>query len=58
MATTLEDTLAQMESLGDEKVRAQNRRHGAGDNQFGVRLGDIRKLAAKIQGDERLAIAL
>jgi hypothetical protein len=54
---TLKDTLATLESLGDEKVRAQNRRQGAGDNPFGVRLGDIRKLAAKIQGDDQLAIA-
>jgi 3-methyladenine DNA glycosylase AlkD len=40
---TLDDALAQLTSLGDEKVRAQNRRNGAGDNQFGVRAGDIRK---------------
>lgn len=54
---TLDETLAQLESLGHEKVRAQNRKHGAGDNQFGVRLGDIRKLAEKIKTDE-LAAAL
>jgi 3-methyladenine DNA glycosylase AlkD len=58
MAVTLEDALAQLESLGSEKVRAQNRKHGAGDDQFGVQLGDIRKLAAKIKSDHRLAIAL
>ena len=49
MAMTLKDTRAQLESLGNEKLRAQNRNNGAGDNQFGVRLGDIRKLAAKIK---------
>ena len=58
MAMTLEEALSRLESLGDEKVRAQNRRNGAGDNQFGVRLGDIRKLAAEIQGDDALASAL
>jgi len=58
MPTTLEDTLRQLESLGDEKVRAQNRKQGAGDNQFGVRLGDIRKVAAKIGLDDQLAMAL
>lgn len=58
MAMTLNDTLTQLESLGNEKVRAQNRKNGAGDNQFGVRLGDIRKLAAKIKPDDQLAIAL
>jgi len=55
---TLEDTLAQLESLGNEKVRAQNSKHGAGNNQFGVRLGDIRKLAAKIKPDDQLPGAL
>ncbi len=55
---TLEETLAQLESLGDEKVRAQNRRNGAGEQQFGVRLGEIRKLAAKIKNDDALASAL
>jgi 3-methyladenine DNA glycosylase AlkD len=55
---TLEETLAQLESLGNEKMRAHNRKHGAGDNQFGVRLGDIRKLAARIKTNHELAIAL
>lgn len=55
---TLEETLAQLESLGNEKVRAQNSKRGAGDNQFGVRLGDIRKLAAEIKVNHELAISL
>jgi len=58
MATTVKDTLAQLEALGNEKVRAQNRRNGAGDNQFGVKLGDIRKLAAKIKTEHALGTAL
>ena len=58
MTVTLEDTLAQLESLGNEKVRAQNSKSGAGDNQFGVKLGDIRKLAEKIKQNHPLAIAL
>ena len=36
----------------------QNKKHGAGDNQFGVRLGDIRALAKEIKADHALAIAL
>jgi 3-methyladenine DNA glycosylase AlkD len=55
---TLKETLAQLEALGNEKVRAQNRRNGAGDNQFGVKLGDIRKLAAKIKTNDALAKTL
>src|SRR5688572_9038898 len=58
MAMTLEDTLAQLESLGDEKRRAHNRKNGAGENQFGVQLGDIRKLAAKLKTNHQLALAL
>lgn len=55
---TLNDALAQLESLGNEKVRAQNKKNGAGDNQFGVRLGDIRKIVGKIKTNHELAIAL
>jgi len=58
MTMTLEDTLAHLKALGNEQVRAQNNRKGAGNNQFGVRLGDIRKLAAKLKTNEQLAFAL
>ena len=54
----LKDALAQLESLGNEKVRARNEKNGAGDNQFGVQLGDIRKVADKIKTNDPLAIAL
>ncbi|MFQ5629066.1 MAG: DNA alkylation repair protein [bacterium] len=55
---TLKETLKQLEALGNEKMRAQNTRNGAGDNQFGVRLGEIRKLAKKIKTNHELALAL
>ena len=55
---TVKESLKQLEALGNEKMRAQNRKHGAGDNQFGVRLGDIRKLAAKIKTNHEMALAL
>jgi 3-methyladenine DNA glycosylase AlkD len=58
MTMTLKETLKQLEALGNEKMRAQNRKHGCGDNQFGVRLGDIRKLATEIKTNHELAIAL
>jgi len=58
MAMTLKDVLAQLESLGDAKVRAHNTKYGAGANQFGVKLGDIRKIAAKIKTNDPLAMAL
>lgn len=55
---TLEETLTQLEALGNEKRRAHNTKYGAGDNQFGVRLGDIRVLAKKIKTNLDLAMAL
>jgi 3-methyladenine DNA glycosylase AlkD len=55
---TLKETLAQLKSLGNDKVRARNKKNGAGDNQFGVQMGDIRKLADKIKTNHELALAL
>lgn len=55
---TLKDTLARLKSLGNEKVRARNQKNGAGDKQFGVPLGDIRKIAAKIKTNDSLALEL
>src|SRR5687767_6850813 len=55
---TLNETLEQLEALGSAKVRAQNAKSGAGDNQFGVSLGDIRALAKKIRTDHELALSL
>lgn len=55
---TLKETLAQLKALGDEKIRAYNKKNGAGENQFGVKLGDIRKLAKKIKTNHELALAL
>lgn len=55
---TLDETLKQLKALGNAKVRAQNAKSGAGDNQFGVSLGEIRTLAKKIRTDHSLALAL
>ena len=55
---TLKETLKQLKALGNAKMRAQNAKHGAGDNQFGVSLGDIRVLAKKIRTDHPLALSL
>lgn len=55
---TLKKTLDELKALGDEKRRAHNTKNGAGDNQFGVRLGDIRTLAKKIKTNHELALAL
>ena len=55
---TLNETLAELEELGNEKMRIQNTKKGAGEKQFGVRLGDIRKLSKKIKTNHELALAL
>ncbi|MFN0205491.1 MAG: DNA alkylation repair protein [Planctomycetota bacterium] len=54
----LDDVLKQLKALGDEKVRKHNSKNGAGDNQFGVKHGDIRTLAKKIKTDHQLALSL
>ena len=54
----LQDALKELEALGDDKVRARNAKQGAGENQFGVQLGNIRKLAKKIKANHDLALAL
>jgi 3-methyladenine DNA glycosylase AlkD len=54
----LQQTLVQLEALGNEKVHLRNQKNGAGDNQFGVQLGDIRQLGAKLKTNHELALAL
>jgi len=55
---TLKETIKQIESLGNEKMRAHNTKYGAGKNQFGAPMGDIRKLAKKIKTNHKLALEL
>lgn len=52
----LDDTLARLESLGTEKMRAQHRKKGARDeNTYGVRMGDLRKVAKELKKHPELA---
>jgi len=55
---TLKETLTQLEALGSEKMREFNAKHGVGQNQFGLKMGDIRTLAKKIKTDHSLALEL
>jgi 3-methyladenine DNA glycosylase AlkD len=60
---TVKEILAQLKSLGDDARRKHNTKAGAPDNQFGVKLGDIRALAKKltakkIKTDHQLALKL
>jgi 3-methyladenine DNA glycosylase AlkD len=55
---TLEETLSLLESLGSENMREFNAKHGAGANQFGLKMGDIRTVAKKTKADHSLALEL
>lgn len=55
---TLTETLSSLKSLANEKMFAHNIKIGAGKNQFGVKLGDIRALANKIKSNHALALEL
>ena len=54
----LKETLHQLKSLGNERMFAQNVKNGASNNQFGVKLGDIRSVAQEIKINHPLALEL
>lgn len=53
-----QETLARLEALGKEKTRQVYRRHGVGENQYGVGYGDLGRLQKQIRKDHALAHAL
>lgn len=53
-----EQLMVQLEELGTEQGRKHYRKHGCHDNQFGVKLGDIRKIAKAIKVNHELALSL
>lgn len=62
---TVKEVLAQLESLGDEGRRKYNAKTGHDgipgiplENQFGVKTGDLRKLAKKLKASHDLAMQL
>lgn len=55
---TLEETLKELEALSHQSTKAHNTKNGVGENQYGVKLGDLRKLARKIKTDHALALQL
>ncbi len=54
----LKEALKQLKALGTAQVRAQNAKSAAGENRFGVSLGEIRTLAKAIRTNHELALAL
>ena len=55
---TVKEILAKLESLGNDVRRKHNTKAGAPDNQFGVKLGDLRAIAKKLKTDHTLALEL
>lgn len=52
---TVAEILTQFESLRNETTFKVNKKNGAGENHFGVKMGDIRAIAAKIKTNHELA---
>ena len=55
---TVKEVFKQLETLSDKRVKAHNTKSGVGENQFGVKLGDLRKIAKKIKSNHMLALEL
>ncbi|MBT2132744.1 DNA alkylation repair protein [Croceibacterium sp. LX-88] len=55
---TRDEALARLEALGSERVRELNSKRGVTGDQYGVMMGDIRKLADEIKSDHSLALEL
>ena len=58
ISMTYSETMAKLKALGNEKMRQMNCKNGAGENHFGVKMGDIRALAKEIKTDPQLAAKL
>lgn len=55
---TVNETLSQLKTLANKGMYAQNLKNGVGDNQFGVRLGEIENLAKKMKSNHGLCLSL
>lgn len=55
---TVKEILTELQSLSNEKMFAINTKAGAGKNQFGVKMGDIRNIAKKLKTNHELGLQL
>jgi 3-methyladenine DNA glycosylase AlkD len=55
---TRDEALKVLESLGNARLRELNTKNGAPDNQFGVKMGDIRVIAKSIKTNHELGLDL
>src|SRR5947208_15244086 len=54
----VQEALAALKSLGKEQARKTYRRHGAGEDVYGVSSADLKSLQKKVKKDHELARAL
>lgn len=54
----LDEVMAALKAAGNDTVKKLDVREGAGENQFGVKSGDIRVLAKKLKGQHAFASQL
>lgn len=55
---TVDEVMADLKALGSETTRKTLVRHGAPENTFGVKVGDLKKVVKKIKGQQQLALDL
>ena len=54
----LNEVMTALAALGSEQIRKLLARHGAPQNHFGVKIGDMKPLVKRIKVDQTLALAL
>ena len=55
---TVKQVLKKLKSLGTERQREFNKKNGASEKQFGVKRGDVRKVAKELKTNHELALEL
>lgn len=58
MIASAQSVLAELKALGKESFRKTYRRHGAGDDVYGVSTADLKTLQKKIKVDQTIAAGL
>ena len=58
MTASAQSVLAELKALGKESFRKTYRRHGAGDDVYGVSTADLKALQKKIKVDQTIAAGL
>ena len=55
---TVASLLSELQKMGNEQRRSIYRRHGAPEEMFGVKVGDLQPIARRIKGQQQLACDL